>query len=112
MERPALRALAEYYRASGADVIDVGCTPGRPFPGLRSVVRELRDADLRVSVDSFDREEIRTALDAGAEMVLSVNASNIDIVEPHAGDDRRFVVIPDTNNQFTELKRNLKHLNK
>ena len=32
----------------------------------------------RVSVDSFDPGEITTALDAGAEMVLSVNASNID----------------------------------
>ena len=74
----ALRALAEYYRASGADVIDVGCTQGRPFPELGSVVHKLRDAGLRVSVDSFDREEIRTALDAGAEMVLSVNARRIN----------------------------------
>ena len=110
MERPALRALAEYYRASGADVIDVGCTPGRPFPELGSVVHELRDAGLRVSVDSFDREEIRTALDAGAEMVLSVNASNIDVVEPYAGGDQRFVVIPDAGDQFAELERSLERL--
>jgi dihydropteroate synthase-like protein len=112
MERAALRALAEYYRASGADVIDVGCTPGRPFPELRSVVRELRDAGLRVSVDSFDREEIRAALDAGAEMVLSVNASNIDVVEPYAGSDKRFVVIPDAGDQFAELERSLERLEK
>ena len=79
MDRQALRSLAEYYRASGADVIDIGCTPGRPFPELGSVVRELRDAGFRVSVDSFDQGEIRTALDAGAEMVLSVNASNIEV---------------------------------
>ena len=112
MERAALRALAEYYRASGADVIDVGCTPGRPFPELRSVVRELRDAGLRVSVDSFDREEIRAALDAGAEMVLSVNASNIDVVETYAGSDKRFVVIPDAGDQFAELERSLERLEK
>ena len=58
MERASLRALAEYYRASGADVIDIGCTPGRPYPELASVVHELRDAGLRVSVDSFDPGEI------------------------------------------------------
>ena len=41
MDRASLRALAEYYRASGADVIDIGCTPGRPYPELASVVHEL-----------------------------------------------------------------------
>jgi len=34
LAREAIRREAEYYRASGADVIDIGCTPGREFPGL------------------------------------------------------------------------------
>lgn len=110
MDRPALRALAEYYRASGADVIDVGCTPGRPFPELGDVVRELCGAGLRVSIDSFDTEEITTALDAGAEMVLSVNATNIAVAERYAGSDKRFVVIPDAGDQFVELERSLERL--
>jgi len=110
MDRPALRALAEYYRASGADVIDVGCTPGRPFPELGNVVRELTDAGFRVSVDSFDAGEISTALDAGAEMVLSVNSSNIEVAERYAGSDKRFVIIPDAGEQFAELERSLERL--
>ena len=112
MDRQVLRSLAEYYRASGADVIDIGCTPGRPFPELGSVVRELRDAGLRVSVDSFDQGEIRTALDAGAEMVLSVNASNIEVASAYAGSDKGFVVIPDAGDQFAELERSLERLEK
>ncbi len=112
MDRQVLRSLAEYYRASGADVIDIGCTPGRPFPELGSVVRELRDASFRVSVDSFDQGEIRTALDAGAEMVLSVNASNIEVASAYAGSDKRFVVIPDAGDQFAELERSLERLEK
>jgi hypothetical protein len=32
----AVRRAAEYYRDSGADVIDVGCTPGLPFPASRA----------------------------------------------------------------------------
>jgi dihydropteroate synthase-like protein len=110
MDRVALRALAEYYRASGADVIDIGCTPGRPYPELASVVHELRDAGLRISVDSFDPGEIATGLDAGAEMVLSVNASNIAVAERYAGSDKRFVVIPDAGDQFAELERSLDRL--
>jgi dihydropteroate synthase-like protein len=112
MERAALRALAEYYRTSGADVIDVGCTPGRSFPQLGSVVRELTEAGLRVSVDSFDTGEISTALDAGAGMVLSVNSSNIAVAERYAGSDKRFVVIPDAADQFAELERSMERLEK
>lgn len=112
MERAALRALAEYYRTSGADVIDVGCTPGRPFPELGGVVRELTEAGFRVSVDSFDPGEISTALDAGAEMVLSVNSSNIAVAERYTGSDKRFVVIPDAADQFAELERSMERLEK
>ncbi|MDQ3208689.1 MAG: DUF6513 domain-containing protein, partial [Gemmatimonadota bacterium] len=61
LTRAEIGAAADYFRASGADLIDVGCTPGVPFPDLGAVVRELRDAGMRVSVDSFDPGEIRTA---------------------------------------------------
>jgi dihydropteroate synthase-like protein len=110
MDRASLRALADYYRVSGADVIDIGCTPGRPYPELAGVVQELRDAGLRVSIDSFDPDEISIALDAGAEMVLSLNASNIAIAERYAGSEKRFVVVPDAGDQFAELERSLERL--
>jgi dihydropteroate synthase len=95
LDRAALRAEAEYYRASGADIIDIGCTPGRAFPELAAVVGELVGAGMRVSVDSFDPEEIRTAVGAGAELVLSVNRSNLDVARELAGTATRVVVIPD-----------------
>jgi hypothetical protein len=41
LPREAVRAAAEYFRASGADIIDIGCTPGLPFPPLAKP-RELR----------------------------------------------------------------------
>ena len=59
-QRDDLPPGSQHYRASGADVIDIGCTPGVPFPGLADLVRELRADGGRVSVDSFDRGEIRT----------------------------------------------------
>ncbi|HET6837479.1 MAG TPA: DUF6513 domain-containing protein, partial [Gemmatimonadales bacterium] len=39
-----LSSTAEYLRASGADIIDLGCTPGVPFPELAAYVRQLRQA--------------------------------------------------------------------
>ncbi len=95
LTRPAITAAAEYFRASGADVIDVGCTPGLAFPELGPVVRELREAGMRVSIDSFDRSEILTAVEAGAEMVLSVNRSNLEVARELAGTGATAVVIPD-----------------
>jgi len=95
LAREALRREADHYRASGADVIDIGCTPGREFPGLADTVRELVDAGMRVSVDSLDAGEIRTAVVAGAELVLSVNRSNLDVARDFAVTPTRVVVIPD-----------------
>jgi dihydropteroate synthase len=91
----AVMAAAGYFRSSGADLIDVGCTPGLAFPGLGEVVRALRAAGMRVSIDSFDRGEILTAVEAGAEMVLSINRSNLDAARELAGTGATAVVIPD-----------------
>ncbi|HEX6435125.1 MAG TPA: DUF6513 domain-containing protein [Gemmatimonadales bacterium] len=90
-----LSSTAEYLRASGADIIDLGCTPGVPFPELAAYVRRLRQAGLRVSIDSFDPVEIRQAVEAGAELVLSVNRSNLQVARELGGSGARVVVIPD-----------------
>ena len=90
-----LRAAAESFRASGADVIDIGCTPGIPFPELGNTVRALRAAGMRISIDSFEPSEILTAVEAGAELVLSVNKSNLDVARQLTGAEVRVVVIPD-----------------
>jgi dihydropteroate synthase-like protein len=105
-----IRRAAEYYRASGADLIDLGCTPGVPFPELANVVGELRAAGMRVSVDSFDPEEIRTAVGAGAELVLSVNQSNLEVAHDLGGTETRVVVIPDFGEGIDTLDRSIEAL--
>jgi dihydropteroate synthase len=95
LTREAIRAEAERFRAEGADYIDIGCTPGLAFPALGDVVRELVAAGMRISVDTFDAGEIRTAVDAGASLVLSVKGSNLAVAKELAGRDVRVVAIPD-----------------
>jgi dihydropteroate synthase len=111
LPRAAIRAAADYFQASGADVIDIGCTPGVPFPALGDVVRELRDAGMRVSVDSFDPAEIRTAVEAGAELVLSVNGSNLDVAR-ELGSGARVVAIPDFGEGLDTLAPTLEQLDR
>jgi len=110
LTRAALRGAAEYFRASGADIIDVGCTPGLAFPTLGDVVRELVAAGMRVSVDTFDPGEIRVAVKAGAELVLSVNGSNIDTAQELAGTAARVVVVPDLGSTLETLEPSLEKL--
>src|SRR6185369_13865338 len=52
-------------------------------------------AKMRVSIDTFDMLEIRDAVDAGAELVLSVNSTNIDVARDLGGSGARVVVVPD-----------------
>jgi dihydropteroate synthase-like protein len=68
---------AQTLNAEGADVIDLGCDPGSTWSGVGDTVKALRDIGLRVSIDSFDPQEVEAAVSAGAELVLSVNSSNV-----------------------------------
>jgi dihydropteroate synthase-like protein len=100
-------ARAEYYKNSGADIIDLGCPVERSFPGIGKVIKELKTCGYRVSVDSFNSEDILKADRAGADFVLSVNSGNIEL-------SRRLqckvVVIPDFEQGMESLERNIAKL--
>jgi dihydropteroate synthase-like protein len=103
LSRDAILTTADYFRSCGADVIDVGCTPGLEFPELGGVVRALRSAGMRVSIDSFDPGEIRSAVEAGAELVLSVNRTNLEVARELRGTGATVVVIPDPDQGIESL---------
>ncbi len=100
-------ARAQAFAHAGADIIDVGCTKGRPFPALRETVAALRAEGHRVSIDTFDSDEARTAVAAGAELVLSVNGGNLELAR---GLDATVVVIPDFGQGLESLARSIDRL--
>jgi dihydropteroate synthase len=110
LTRAEVREAARYFRDAGADIIDIGCTPGLPYPALGEVVRELVAGGQRVSVDSFDPHEIRTAVEAGAELVLSVNGSNIDVAADLAGTAARVVALPELGGSLDTIEPTLERL--
>jgi dihydropteroate synthase-like protein len=76
---PQILARAEALRAEGADVIDLGCLPGTPFPHLEEAVQALQAAGHVVSVDSGDPEELRRGAKAGAGYLLSLTEETLDL---------------------------------
>ncbi len=79
-----LVARAKKLAAAGADVIDLGCLPDTPFAHLGEAVQALRAEGLSVSVDSADPLELKTAAEAGADYLLSLNEHTIGIASGHA----------------------------
>jgi dihydropteroate synthase-like protein len=105
----AILARAEYYRANGADIIDLGCPVGleQGFPGVGEVVAGLKEHGFTVSLDTFHHETIRRADEAGLDMLLSVNSVNIDLAP---GLQCKVVVIPDFDQGLGSLERNIAQL--
>jgi dihydropteroate synthase-like protein len=69
-------------------------------------------AGMRVSIDSFDVDEIRAGVGAGAELVLSVNSSNIDVAPDLAAAAARAVVVPDAGESFESIDRTIAELDR
>jgi dihydropteroate synthase len=107
LERNELVRQAERFRSEGADVIDLGCDPDMRWTAIGDAVTALRDMGIRVSVDSFDPAEAAAAASAGAELVLSVNASN----RAHAVDwGVEVVAIPDQSGSLDGLDQTVEFL--
>jgi len=90
-----LRRQALYYAGQGADIIDVGMVAGEVrTTDAERAVRVVKEAvRLPVSIDSLNPDEIEAAISAGADLVLSLDGSNVDSL-PHPNPDVGFVVIP------------------
>jgi dihydropteroate synthase-like protein len=90
-----IQRLAKHFVKMGADLIDVGMVAGesRPSDAKRGVKAVRKAVDVPVSIDTLDPNEIREAVAAGAELVLSVDAGNVEQVAAFASDVAA-VVIP------------------
>ncbi|MCC6510550.1 MAG: dihydropteroate synthase [Pirellulaceae bacterium] len=91
-----LISRAIQLREQGADIIDLGCTPGVTWHNVGDAVSALRERQIRVSIDSFDADEVAQACRAGAELVLSVNSTNCRSALDWGAE---VVVVPDVPNE-------------
>jgi len=109
---PEILTIARHYRESGANIIDLGCDPGGPWRNVGNTVMSLVAEGFRVSVDSFDTIEVEAALAAGAELVLSVNGTNVANAKRwhEMYPNVEVVAIPDTPSDLDSLDRSVEML--
>ncbi len=88
-------AQVKFFLESGADIIDVGATPGKQEPeALATIVGAIKDRwRCIVSIDSLDEKEILSAVDHGAGIVLSIDDGNVGIL-PSLDKGTALVIIP------------------
>jgi dihydropteroate synthase-like protein len=98
---------ASYYRDNGADVIDIGCLPGTPFPHMEETIQALKHAGFLVSIDSLTSEDLLRGGKAGADYLLSLHESSLWI----AGEVEAVpVIIPETHEDLESLYRSIETL--
>ncbi len=80
MDDEEIQFLAKKFAAQGAHIIDVGMIAGKSNPenAARIVKAAKAVVDVPVSIDTLDPEEIRAAVAEGADLILSLDAGNID----------------------------------
>jgi dihydropteroate synthase-like protein len=100
-------ARAAYFRASGADIIDLGCPVKGNFPRVGEAVASLKAAGFTVSLDTFNSDDILEADRAGVDYLLSVNSRNLELARRLSC---RVVVIPDFDQGIESLERNVAQL--
>jgi len=99
MDNEAIMQLAKRYVNAGADIVDVGMVAGESHPSdAERIVTLVKQAvDVPISIDSLNPAEIRKAIDAGADLVLSGDSGNIEAIAPFAS--KVAVVVIPTNQQ-------------
>jgi dihydropteroate synthase-like protein len=100
MDKEAIQQTANRFVAAGADIIDVGMVTGesQPKKAKRMVEWIKQVVAVPVSIDTLDAAEIKASVEAGADLVLSGDAGNIEEIAPFVS-NTAVVIIPTNQRQ-------------
>ena len=94
-----IQVMARRYVKLGAEIIDVGMVAGesRSSDARRAVKAAKSVVNVPVSIDTLDPDEAREAVSAGADIILSVDAGNVENMATFAS--KVAVVVIPTNHR-------------
>lgn len=113
LDFPTLKTRIEAFIARGADIIDLGASLNtEPGQVKRTVSFAKTLTKIPLSIDTLDPELIQEGLEAGVELVLSLNGTNLESAGPAIANSivnskASAVVIPDEGENLKSLIRNI-----
>jgi dihydropteroate synthase-like protein len=108
LDRERIVGAAEYYRDSGADVIDLGLSLDRDWLDEGpAVIADLKAGGFTLSIDTLDPDEILMADEAGIDYVLSLNGQNLQVADELRATP---ILIPDTPDDLDSLDATIARL--
>lgn len=104
-----LEIKIEAFIARGADIIDLGATLNTLPEQVRNTVSIAKSlSGIPISIDTLDPELIKEGIEAGADLVLSLNGTNLETAGPAVAEAGvAAVIIPDEGNSLESLVRNI-----
>lgn len=104
-----LREKIETFVARGADIIDLGASLNTGPGQVKETVALARAlSPVPISIDTLDPELIREGLEAGVDLVLSLNGSNLKTAGPAVAEAGvAAVVLPDDGESLESLIKNI-----
>lgn len=97
---------AHHFKQQGADVIDLGCLPGKSFVHMSETIKTLKSYDFKVSIDSMRNEDLLAAGKAGADYLLSLHEKNVWIAQEVSSVP---VLIPSRPGSLPSLYRSIEY---
>lgn len=102
----AILAKAKLFKKQGANVIDLGCLPNKPFDHLVETIQLLKQNGLKVSVDSMQTDELLLAGKSGADYLLSLTEKTLWVADEVPATP---VLIPTKPGNMASLYRAIEH---
>ena len=92
LRKDQIIAAVKRHLGNGAEIIDIGMLAEKEMPQrVSELVSIIKEFDVPVSINTLSKNEIKAALDAGVDMVISVSG---DTIEEFAGLDVPAVLVP------------------
>jgi len=109
LEKNELCDKIVYFVERGADIIDLGISLDMSKANVSTAVETARSVmDIPLSVDTLDPDLINAAVDAGIDIVLSLNSGNIpDVKDNIVSNSTAAVIIPDRTEDLESLFNNM-----
>jgi len=109
LEKNELVKKIIYFMESGADIIDLGMSLDTSKTSVIKAIKIARSVtSIPLSVDTLEPDLINAALDAGIDVVLSLNSKNIDKVKDGIIKCSTVsVIIPDRSDDLESLFNNM-----